>query len=201
MGRRASIAVFVVVLATVGCKPPPVPHPMNGQTRYTCCNMHYEGDAISDVNYQKGTLIPFGTRVQIVEVRSDRVKFIPTGHPPLTLILKYGKDAGLTMDQLLDQTFLEQDPHTKLARGAAPRGKTAKGGKAAPAADAGRTEKLIEQGVVEPGMTKEQVLMAKGYPPKHRTPSLDSPMWTYWENRWVTSEVYFDGDKVSRVTR
>jgi len=45
------------------------------------------------------------------------------------------------------------------------------------------------------------VLMSLGYPPVHRTPSLDAPQWTYWENRWVSYVVYFDGDKVSRVQR
>ena len=33
----------------------------------------------------------------------------------------------------------------------------------------------ITQGVVVPGMTRDQVLMALGYPPAHETPSLDSP--------------------------
>ena len=50
-------------------------------------------------------------------------------------------------------------------------------------------------------MTKQQVIMALGYPPAHRTPSIDGPMWTYWANRWATFEVYFDGDRVSRVNR
>ena len=27
------------------------------------------------------------------------------------------------------------------------------------------------------------------------------PMWTYWANRWTTYQVYFDGDRVSRVNR
>ena len=44
-------------------------------------------------------------------------------------------------------------------------------------------------------------LMAIGYPPLHRTPSLGSSQWTYWANRWATFEVYFDGDKVARVQR
>ena len=48
-------------------------------------------------------------------------------------------------------------------------------------------------------MTKAQVLMAIGYPPAHETPSLDSPQWTYWRNRWDRFQVFFDGDKVARV--
>ena len=113
------------------------------------------------------------------------------------------------MDQYLNRIFLADDPHQKLRAEMAPppaaKGKkTAKGSKSAAAAQAeaeGKVVKLIEQAQVEPGMTRDEVLMSLGYPPAHRTPSLDSPTWTYWANRWATFEVYFDGDRVSRVNR
>jgi len=199
--RRVVLALCALALSAA-CKGPTVPHPMNGESRYLCCNMHYEKPEISDVNYLKGTLIPVGTRVQILEVRRSSVKFQAAGHPPIELVLKYGKDAGLGMDQYLDRIFLRDDPRAKLSRPAEV--KVGRGGKAARPAAAADNEglrKKIEQGVVEPGMTKDQVIMALGYPPAHRTPSLDAPMWTYWANRWATFEVYFDGDRVSRVNR
>ena len=182
-----------VALATLlaACKGPGVPHPMTNETRYLCCNLHYEKPEISDANYLKGTLIPFGTRVHVLEVKKNSVKFQADGHPPITLVLKYGKDA-IGMDQYLELIFLREDPHAKLP-------KPGKDKKQAAAAE--RTRKLIEEGTVEPGMTKDEVVMALGYPPAHRTPSLSSPNWTYWANRWMTFEVYFDGDKVSRVQR
>jgi hypothetical protein len=184
----------------LACKGPAVPHPLAGQSRYTCCNMHYEKPEITDANYQKGTLIPFGTQVQILEVRKNTVKFQPTGHPPIVLVLNYGKDA-MSMDQFLDRTFVADDPHAKLHPAPTPaKKKGQRGSKAEPAATS-KTEKLIDQGVVDVGMTRAQVLITLNYPPAHRTPSIDSPMWTYWQNRWVTFEVYFDGDKVSRVNR
>jgi hypothetical protein len=57
----------------------------------------------------------------------------------------------------------------------------------------------IEQGTVEPGMTKADVIMALNYPPASRTPSLDAPEWHYWRTRWNEYVVAFDGDRVSRV--
>ena len=51
------------------------------------------------------------------------------------------------------------------------------------------------------GMTREQVLMALAYPPAHRTPHLEGQVWTYWVDRDDTFRVYFDGDRVSRVSR
>ena len=189
MPRRSLPATLALATLLAACKGPVVPHPMTSETRYLCCNMHYEKTEISDVNYLKGTIIPFGTRVQVLEVRKNSVKFQPAGHPPLTLVLKYGKDA-ITMDQYLDRIFLREDPHGKLP-------KAGKDKKQAAAAE--QTRKLIEEGTVEPGMTKEHVLTAIGYPPAHRTPSLEQMDWHYWENRWHQFVVFFDGQKVDRV--
>src|SRR5207249_755126 len=117
---RTLVAVGALVLASA-CKGPSVPHPLTSQTRYLCCNMRYEKPEVSDANYLKGTLIPFGTH--------------------------------------------------------------------------------IDQGDDDVGSTLDQVRMALGYPPAHRTPALDAPVWTYWQNRWATMQVYFDGDRVARVER
>ena len=182
-GLRAVAALGAVAVGlTAACKGPAIPHPLTNEFRYTCCNLHYERPEISDVNYQRGTLIPLGTRVQILEVGRHSVKFEPAGQPPLTLVLKYGKDA-LSMDQYLDRIFLADDPWAGLRRLNA------------------KMQQLITQGTVEPGMTRSQVIMALGYPPAHRTPSLEGATWTYWANRWATFQVYFDGDKVVRVER
>src|SRR5437879_12375646 len=111
---RTLVAVGALVLASA-CKGPSVPHPLTSQTRYLCCNMRYEKPEVSDANYLKGTLIPFGTRVQILEVGRKTVKFQPAGHPPITFVLKYG-DKVLTRDQCLDRLSLAEDPHAKPSR-------------------------------------------------------------------------------------
>jgi hypothetical protein len=59
----------------------------------------------------------------------------------------------------------------------------------------------IKAGVVKAGMSKEGVTFAIGYPPMHRTPSLQSDVWTFWRNRWATMQVVFEDGKVSRVGR
>jgi hypothetical protein len=180
MARR--LLVLGAAVLALSCMSPSVPHPLTNESRFLCCNLHYEKDALTDVNYQRGTLVPFGTHVTILEVGRNRVKFRPDGHPALTLAHRYGKGAE-SMDQYLGRLFVTEDPRLRLRR--------------VPA----KTRTQIEQGVVAPGMTREQVLMALGYPPAHRTPSLDSPKWTYWENRWATFEVFFEGDTVNLVQR
>ncbi len=194
-------AVLVAVLALAACKGPAVPNPLVGQTRYTCCNMHYERPKLDDTNYQKGALIPFGTQVQIIEVRKNTVTFQPAGHPELTLVQRWGRKTQ-SIDEYMNRIFVADDPRTRLRSAATPATKKKdKRAAAEQGAKGDNVRKLIEQGIVEEGMTREQVLMSLGYPPGHRTPSLDAPAWTYWENRWVTFIVHFEGDKVSRVQR
>jgi len=59
--------------------------------------------------------------------------------------------------------------------------------------------KGIKEGRVLKGMTKKGVEIAWGYPARHRTPSLEDNVWTYWRNRWVTKAVTFRNGKVTSV--
>ena len=79
MPRRSLPATLALAALLAACKGPAVPHPMTNATRYLCCNLHYEKPEISDANYLKGTLIPFGTRVQVLEVRKTSVSAIARG--------------------------------------------------------------------------------------------------------------------------
>src|SRR5512138_3873224 len=54
----------------------------------------------------------------------------------------------------------------------------------------------IRAGTPRLGMTKTQVLLTRGYPPTHETPSLSGPRWKYWQNRFGTRMLVFDGDVV-----
>lgn len=59
--------------------------------------------------------------------------------------------------------------------------------------------KGIEEGRVFKGMTKKGVRIAWGYPARHKTPSLEDNVWTYWRNRWVMKSVTFSNGKVVEV--
>lgn len=60
------------------------------------------------------------------------------------------------------------------------------------------TVAAIENGVMRIGMTKEQVIMARGYPPAHETPSLDLDTWKYWSSRLVTQSIVFANEVLVR---
>lgn len=59
--------------------------------------------------------------------------------------------------------------------------------------------KGVKAGQAAVGMTKEGVRMALGYPARHKTPSLDGDVWTYWRTRWTFYSVTFKNGKVSQV--
>src|SRR5439155_15324836 len=104
-GRRhmTRIRLLVVLIGSVALSACPVggpraPHPLDDQTRYLCCNLHYERTEITDANYLRGTTVPWGTSVRILRVDGQKVQFQPTGHPPLTLVHKLGRKQE-SMDQ------------------------------------------------------------------------------------------------------
>jgi hypothetical protein len=49
----------------------------------------------------------------------------------------------------------------------------------------------IESGTLALGMTKEQVLMTRGYPPRHKTASTKASRWVYWSSRFVQLTLVF----------
>src|SRR5262245_22221543 len=161
-----------------------VADPRVGQVFYLCCNVHYpQGKPeITDAIAWQGTLIPFATRVEVQKVTRDSVRFEAPGHPPITLVYEHGSKV-LPFSAYLSRLFVTEDPRLKL--------------KKVPA----REVKLVEKGTVAPGMSRDQVVMALGYPPADRTPSLDAPAWTYLAGPSETAVVYFDGNRVSSVLR
>ena len=50
----------------------------------------------------------------------------------------------------------------------------------------------IRQGKVMVGMTKEQVIMAVGYPMANETKSLDEDLWRYWISSFGPYQVLWD---------
>jgi len=169
------VAAAIAVLG--GCHPgvsPQVLQQYQSRTLFTCCNIHYESNDINDANYYVGSTVPAGTSVTVQTMRGDSVTFL-AGSTQLKLEQRYGNKQE-SFQQYLDKIFVTADPRQRLA--------------GYPQA----VQAAIRDGRVERGMTREQVLMSIGYPPAHRTASLNDSEWTYWYNRWVTYKVQFGPD-------
>ena len=153
---------------------PPVVDVVPGKEYYTRYTSKYDGDEHSATNYWVGDILPINTKVQLVKISKGgfTLKRLDSGAKiDVKNEEKYTKRGTV---QLAKEMLAEQPTNIDLY------GKEM--------ADA------ISTGTPRLGMTKTQVLLARGYPPSHETPSLDGANWKFWDNRWVTHLFVFDGN-------
>jgi hypothetical protein len=180
-----ALALIGTAWLAAGChnpapRPLPVPQQLSGESFFTCCNLHYDNQEISDANYWVGKILPAGTPVRVGEVTQGAVT-LSAGDLKLKLTHEHGTDEE-PLDQYLAKVLVKSDPKPRIA--------------AYPKA----VRRAIEYGRVEIGMTHEQVLLSLGYPATDRTPSLQDQEWTYWYNQRDRYKLAFDeAGKVSEV--
>ena len=144
---------------------------------YTAYNLWYENpEELTTDNIQKGSLIPFGTEVKLLSMTDSEIVFRAEGK---TFTLKY--DEARTMMPIED--FAKQLFTTSVAV------ETAAG--VSPAS----FEKM-RRGIIEKGMTKQNVITTYGPPSKIRTPNQLSDSWIYWVDRVKSKRVIFRNGKV-----
>jgi hypothetical protein len=148
---------------------------------FLCCNMRANGTWISDSNYEetKGAVVRVGTPLKHDGFGRYRVHVLIDGKRS-SIGNDYSRD--LTLDEFAKRYIVKDDPRTQIAA-AKPAIRTA-----------------IESFKVASGMTKEQVLMAVGYPMYSENPSLDAKEWKYWLSSFAPFTVYFGADnRVNKV--
>ena len=141
---------------------------------YTCCNLHHSGDWISDGNWASFPMIPAGTPIKVLSYGSNRAHVEIDGKS-----FRIGHDYGRNeepLERFVAKLVVPENPRERIER--------------YPDAirEAVRTGKLTQ------GMTREQAIIARGYPATHRTPVLDAGEWTYWSERLKSFRVTWDGE-------
>lgn len=181
---RSWLAVLAggTVLLTTACNQGNVrpDEKMTMPVGYTCCNFHYEKDWINDGNYAQLPMIPAGSPIRVTSYGRNLAHADIDGKP-FRLGLDYGRDAE-TVEQWVAKLVVADDPKARLAR--------------YPTA----VRQAIQNGQVMVGMSKEQVIMAVGYPLTSENPRFDAPFWRYWWSSFGEYQVHWQGDRVSRVT-
>jgi len=149
---------------------------------YTAYNLWYEKpDRMFVINYRRGIMIPAGTEVTAVRVkqssRKPTIKFkTASNRNEYTINFTPKFFPGVTIDEVNERLFSDK-PLEERTAGLKP-----------------LEIEAIRKGQLVEGMCKEAVLIARGYPPSHETPSLDADVWYYWEGRFVKEVVRFDAD-------
>lgn len=149
-----------------------------GQTLYTQFSLFYEVDTHITTNYRKGFLVPVNTKVKLVTVTKK------------TIVVTLPSDQNLTIQNV--EGFSGENIKGIFAR-------TFSKNPVDLSQFTPETQKAIKEGQVKPGMSKAAVIVALGYPPKHKTPTLELNQWRYWQNRFGTFVVHFENDQVVRI--
>ena len=149
---------------------------------YTTFNLWYDAEGVAtSANIQKGDILPFGTEIEFIDANTDRIRFrrVSDGR---VFVLKYNLDRSLIPIEQYIRRLFGFRTEKELALGVRP-----------------LIYEKIRRGVVEKGMTRQEVLLAFGPPPAMRTPSETVDTWIYWTDDGVTRRVIFFGDKVLDV--
>lgn len=173
---RASTALVcagLLVIGTAQAQPKP--------EGYLCCNMRSDGRWISDSNYQESGkfVIPLGTPAKVLDyARYRAVVQLPDGTQ--TLGNDYSRD--LAMPSFARRYVVPEDPALRLQEFPP------------------KVQQAIASSRVTTGMSREQVLMALGYPIASENPHLDAGVWKYWLWTFSPFDVHFGADgRVSHV--
>ncbi len=164
-----AIAAPAALLAQYPPEPPALPTPEG----YLCCNMRTTGNWISDINYaEPGTrIIAAGTPAKATGYGRYRVH-VDLGGVKQSIGNDYSRD--IEMSAFAKRYIVQDDPKAKLATYPA------------------KIRESIIAARVSPGMTKEQVLMAVGYPVSSENPNLDAKIWRYWLSSFAEFQVVWD---------
>ncbi|OGX14393.1 MAG: hypothetical protein A2351_03890 [Omnitrophica bacterium RIFOXYB12_FULL_50_7] len=149
----------------------------SGEKCYTKVNIWYEKpEKILTTNYHKGAMLSVGSPVEILKRKNNEIQFrdLKTGTGfQLVQVKKY---MNIAPDELFARYFskdsvLEGAGYARLTQ---------------------MEKENIRVGSLAVGMSREAAIMAYGYPPTHRTPTLEAASWTYWKSRFVDFQIQFD---------
>lgn len=178
--RRAVLVsgLFAAFLAACASGPPPL-REHHGARVYTQVNLWGEHDEHIATNYRIGWHLPINSPVEILDsteetitVRAPEIgrRFTIHNEPAYT-----GEDIRGLYERYFGPEPVDLSGFSEVAR------------------------RAIRNGRVREGMSKEAVLLARGYPPVHHTPSTAANTWTYWVGRFEKRRIEFDRGRVVRI--
>ncbi|MEZ4385892.1 MAG: hypothetical protein R3A79_31525 [Nannocystaceae bacterium] len=187
--RTLATVALVSSSFAIGCRPPDVQpdpnaaHPLRASAEvYTLVNLHPDDDReLSSVNYlDDEELLPLCTPIRVTFLNTEILRFT---------VLSSGKEYTFEFHDTM-----KESPGENVAKFF---------GTECDAAVVASLPEIDQQGIREgkalEGMSKQGVLLAIGYPPEHRTPSLDGDTWRYWESKLDTLDVIFENGVVVKI--
>ena len=151
----------------------------NEQVFYTQHNIWLFKGKSATTNYAVDVLIPVNSKVKLADEDGDELELVLLeGNVEFTVVNveKHSKqDIATIKSRLLGDKPVDLAKFSKLGKDA------------------------IKVGEVKPGMTKAEVLIARGYPPGVGTLNTESDTWKFWQTKWHTILVQFQDGQVFRI--
>ncbi|MDF9826668.1 hypothetical protein M2103_001668 [Ereboglobus sp. PH5-5] len=149
------------------------PAPEPGKEYYLRYCIWHENDAHNTTNYTRGDLVPANTKVTLLELSGRRmtIRISTTG---ATVKIDNAEKFTRKNMKIIARNMLSPT-EVSISKEFAD---------------------SIRNGELRIGMTKEEAIMARGWPPAHKTGSLTRDTWTYWSSRFVTQAVVFKDGKL-----
>ena len=149
---------------------------------YTRYNIWYTNPKkIDSLNMLKGEILPFGTEVVITSA-SDREICFTTVKDKREFRIKYSTDYRMMSAEDYLRELFSTENESDLTVGIRP-----------------LTIEKLKAGIVEKGMTRQEVELAFGPPCAFRTPSRALDTWCYWTEFLVGKRIIFTRDVVSEI--
>jgi hypothetical protein len=149
---------------------------------FLCCNMRSDSNGwISDINYNESGkhVVPLGTPAKMSGYGKNRLSF-ETSFSRKSYRLGNDYSRNLDMETFATRYIVREDPSVRFA------------------SFPPRIQNAIKTMRITRGMTKDQVLMAIGYPIGNETPILEDS-WKYWY--WTFSPFTLHWDDEGRIAR
>ncbi|MGA2564359.1 MAG: hypothetical protein ABSF96_12415 [Steroidobacteraceae bacterium] len=187
LGSLASQAgIFRDVMVTMHLSKPDAPAgapqgvPWDG---FACCNLHYDGDTITDRNYSELPMIPPGTPIQVIAYNDGKQRAdIKVDGKSMKLSHDNGREQE-SLEAWVGKIVVRDDPRPRLRSYPMP------------------VRDAIYQGKVMVGMTREQAIASIGYPVANENIVLDTPIWRLYRGRHDRYELNFRTDgRVNSIT-
>jgi hypothetical protein len=181
-----ALLLLLALLTLVSCKNLLKPDELQptakmavGDRYFTRFVIRYEKGVHLTTNFRRGAAIPVNTPVKLLAITSKTIE-VQVDNASQNLLVKNvekhtGDDVYHAFDKLFAKSKVNLSKFTALE------------------------QQHIQSGTVAPGMSKDAVIVAIGYPPITETMNLDSNLWVYWSGRFNRFNVHFNNGKVSKV--
>jgi hypothetical protein len=156
---------------------PPKAEVATGKDYFTRYTFREEKNEYKTTNYARGNIVPINTPVKLVSMSGSKLTLrrLDSGQE-----IKVENEEKFTRKSIPEIAALmlstEKTPIEMLPEEVA---------------------SAVRNGDMRKGMTKELVLLARGHPPAHETPSLDNDRWVYWSSRFVKQTIVFINGRLS----